>query len=134
VIHCSWCVVPDRVCWYRRETLQCLHQFTLSDFDVPQACSPAAPPLHSQLRRSISWRHTVSNQLQSLVTALNTLCSCGDCHVVQARSCASSITVSCSSMLINLVGSAQQSVIRACPGYMPIALRMKCSTSCISNI
>ncbi|QNJ30306.1 hypothetical protein SynA1524_02643 [Synechococcus sp. A15-24] len=37
------------------------------------------------MRRCVSWWHTISNQLKSLVTALNTLLPGGDCHGDQRR-------------------------------------------------
>ena len=40
----------------------------------------AAPPLNRQLRRCISWRNTISNQLKSLAAALLPLLLGGDCH------------------------------------------------------
>ena len=61
--------------------VQGVSQFTLGEFYVTQACSPAAPPLHRQLRRCISWWNTISNQLKSLVTALLALLSGCYCHV-----------------------------------------------------
>ena len=52
----------------------------MGEFYVSEACSPAAPPFGRQLRRCISWRNTISNQLKSLVTALLALLFGGDCH------------------------------------------------------
>ena len=50
--------------------------------NVSQAGSTAAPPCLRQLCRCISWWHTITDQLQSLVTTLLSLLLGGDRHAL----------------------------------------------------